>query len=152
LLDYWPLRRTRTVPFLRLMLEKIPLFALSLAFSAFVCYAHRTHMPALEILPVSYRVRNALVAYTSYLGMTLWPRGLMVFYPHPFGNLSQAAAARAGALLLAMTAAAVYWGRRCPYLFVGWLWYLVTLLPVIGLVQVGSQSMADRYTYVPLIG
>ena len=100
-------------------------------------------------LPV--RLLNALVSYVAYLGKMVWPERLMIFYPYPAERpLWQAALA--AVFLIAVTGAAVWWWRKRPYLAVGWFWYLGTLVPVIGLVQVGAQSMADRYTYIPLIG
>jgi Flp pilus assembly protein TadD len=88
----------------------------------------------------------------SYLAKTLWPRNLAVFYPHPADGLPLGQVVAAAVLLVGVTALAVAWRKRCPYLAVGWLWYLGTLVPVIGLVQVGEQALADRYTYVPLVG
>ncbi len=103
-------------------------------------------------LPWPLRVGNALVAYVRYLSKAAWPAGLTVHYAYPPAGLPSWRAAGAGLLLAALTWLAVGLARRRPYLGVGWLWYLGTLVPVIGLVQVGSQAMADRYTYVPLTG
>ena len=100
-------------------------------------------------LPI--RLLNALVSYVAYLGKTVWPERLIIFYPYPAERpLWQAALA--AVFLIAVTAAAIWAWRKRPYLAVGWFWYLGTLVPVIGLVQVGAQAMADRYTYIPLIG
>jgi Flp pilus assembly protein TadD len=154
LLDYWPLRRWPARGLRFLVLEKAPLFVLVLA-SCIVTYfaqlSGRSVMP-MEALPLTARLGNALVAYAGYLGKMLWPVHLAVYYPHAGANLSVAQVVMAGLLLTAITVLVLGPGRRWPYLAVGWLWYLGTLVPVIGLVQVGSQAMADRYTYVPSIG
>jgi Tfp pilus assembly protein PilF len=160
LLDWWPLGRLTLGPIpaahptgaRRLLLEKLPLFALALASCAvtLVAQLHGQAVAPLEEFPPAARVGNALLAYAAYLGKTLWPFRLAAYYPHP-GAVPVAAAAGAGILLLAVTALVLALRRR-PYLPVGWLWYLGTLVPVIGLVQVGGQAFADRYTYVPLIG
>jgi tetratricopeptide (TPR) repeat protein len=106
----------------------------------------------LEAFPPAARLGNALLAYAAYLGKMLWPMRLAVYYPHPGAAVPVVGALASGALLLVVTALALAQRRRRPYLAVGWLWYLGTLVPVIGLVQVGGQALADRYTYVPLIG
>jgi len=152
LLDWWPLGRARTQPWSRLVAEKIPLFALSAASCLITLQAQKGAMEILQMVPLGSRVANALVAYVQYLLKMLWPSGLTVLYPHPGTALPLWQAAGAG-LLLAVISYLVYRaGPRRPYLVVGWLWYLITLIPVIGVVQVGMQSMADRYTYIPLIG
>jgi tetratricopeptide (TPR) repeat protein len=167
LLDAWPLRRVaglalpqeegpaalQVVPLRGLLLEKAPLAALSLASSAVAMVAqNRGHaMTGLE-LGLGARLGNAALAYAKYLGKTLWPESLAIFYPHPGDALPGAQAVAAAALLCALTALAVWQARRMPWLAVGWLWFLGTLVPVIGLVQVGGQAMADRYTYLPIIG
>jgi tetratricopeptide (TPR) repeat protein len=174
LLDYWPLGRfqfgqpsghhqSNTAKLkdsgdsrsfvLRLVLEKVPFFALA-AISSFVTFlAQRSGgaVTPLESLPLESRVANALVSYGSYIGKMIWPDRLAVFYPYP-DVLSLWQAAGAGLLLGCISLLVILAARRRPYLMVGWLWYLGTLVPVIGLVQVGEQAMADRYTYVPLIG
>jgi tetratricopeptide (TPR) repeat protein len=150
LLDYWPLRRWGTVPFRRLLLEKVPLFALAAA-SCAVTFAAQVQAHAVRTHPFSARVGNALLAYGSYLGKTFWPVNLAVYYPHP-GAVPWGPVLGAALLLAAVTVLVLGPGRRRPYLAVGWLWFLGTLVPVIGLVQVGGQALADRYTYVPLIG
>ena len=101
-------------------------------------------------LDVGARVSNALVSYARYLGKTFWPERLAVFYPR--AELPRWEVAAAALLLCAITALVLWQARRLPWLAVGWFWFLGTLVPVIGLVQVGSQAMADRYTYVPLVG
>jgi protein O-mannosyl-transferase len=138
---------------LRLVWEKVPLFALSAA-SAIVTFAVQQHGGAvtrIDRLPLWARVVNAFRSYARYLDKTLWPSDLAIFYPYTrvffISDLVIAALTLVGISLLVWSEA-----RRRPYLLVGWLWYVGTLVPVIGLVQVGSQSMADRYTYIPVIG
>ncbi len=135
-----------------LVLEKVPFFVLTAAASVVTLYAQQGVVKDLENYPLASRLGNAVVSYGQYLVKTVWPMDLAVFYPHPAGTLGAGKVLLAVAALLAVTAAALYAWRRLPYLVVGWLWYLGTLVPVIGIVQVGLQAMADRYTYVPLIG
>lgn len=155
LLDVWPLDRLRTG--LRpLLVEKIPLFLLAAASSAVTVYAQEGSLATLQAVSVGRRLGNALVSYAIYLGKTFWPAKLAVFYPLPL-SIPPWKAASAGALLVMLTALAVWRifsrkGGRQPYLAVGWLWFLGMLVPVIGLIQVGRQAMADRYTYLPSIG
>jgi hypothetical protein len=156
LLDVWPLGRFQRARvhggLAALLLEKLPLLLLSAASSA-VTYAAQQSGGAMQLaLPLGSRLENAVVAYAVYLGRAFWPRDLVFFYPHGGEGLALeqvglAAAVLAGGCLLAGWAA-----RRVPALLVGWLWYLGTLVPMIGLVQVGEQAMADRYTYLPLVG
>jgi protein O-mannosyl-transferase len=138
----------------RLLLEKAPLLALCAASSVMTVVAQRAGgaVASLQALPPLVRAGNAAVAYVAYLAQTLWPAGLAVFYPHPRRPLPLALAAGAALALAAATAAVWRAGAKHPFLALGWLWYLVTLVPVIGIIQVGSQSRADRYVYVPLIG
>jgi len=151
LLDRWPLRRAEPWP--ALVREKLPLFALAalVAAAAFAAQRAGGAVASLTLVPLASRVANALVAAARYLGVVLWPADLAVFYPfelaHPAWKVAGAAC-----LLGGVTAAAIAARRRCPYLLVGWLWFGLTLLPVVGLVQVGSQGMADRYTYLPMVG
>jgi tetratricopeptide (TPR) repeat protein len=154
LLDWWPLRRWQAESVRRLLGEKTPLFVLAAGAGVLVLLAQATGklVTSLEELPLPWRIANALVAYVRYLAMTIWPSDLTVYYPHPRDTLSPAMAAGAGLLLAGLTVLLVRQGRCRPYLTVGWLWYLGTLVPVIGLVQVATQALADRYTYVPLIG
>ena len=105
-----------------------------------------------EILPLGIRAANALVSYVSYIGKIIYPHRLAVFYPHPAFNLPAWKPIVSLAVLVIVSAAIVYFGRRRPYLIIGWLWYLGTLVPVIGIVQSGGQAMADRYIYLPAIG
>ena len=162
LLDWWPLGRlgqgrlsVREVS--RAVLEKIPLLSLSAAASAiaFLAQSHASAVIPLEQFPLGLRISNTFVSYVTYLGKMVWPSSLAVFYPHPASIQAGIPMWKVGGavLLLAGFSFVVLWQRyRQPYLVVGWLWYLGTLVPVIGLVQVGAQAMADRYTYVPLIG
>jgi tetratricopeptide (TPR) repeat protein len=156
LLDWWPLRRSRPA---RLVLEKLPLFGLALAVTlvTFVLQERVGAVATLQGLPLELRAANALVSYAGYLGQLFWPRDLGLFYPHPYiedsGGTPPAPWQIAGAavLLLGLTGLALR-ARGRPYLAVGWLWYLCTLAPVIGIVQVGMQAAADRYMYLPSIG
>jgi tetratricopeptide (TPR) repeat protein len=156
LLDFWPLGRIR--PLTRSIMEKLPLLALCAGASLATLLAQEGEgaVRSLSIIPLWARVSNALLAYVAYLGDALWPSHLAVFYPHPalLGRAGSTLlpAAGAGGLLAVLTVFSLRRVRRNPYLTVGWLWYLVTLLPMIGLVQVGGQARADRYTYLPLIG
>ena len=163
LLDYWPLGRAdreqgagsgeqRGLSFVQLVVEKIPLFALAAASCAITLVAQRSAIQALQRLPFSWRVAYAALAYVAYLGKMFYPAGLAVFYPMPKGPPPAWGVVAAVSLLLAISAAAFAARRKCPYLFCGWLWYLGTLIPVIGLVQVGAQSMANRYTYLTQVG
>jgi Flp pilus assembly protein TadD len=156
LLDYWPLGRGGaggSSP-KSLILEKLPLLVLAAVFGVVTLYAQKESgaLALLGELPVNSRVATALVAYVWYLGKMFWPSGLAVLYPHPLDTIPLWQALGAALVLVIISLAVVWRGRRQPYLPVGWFWYLVTLAPVIGLVQVGNQAWADRYTYVPLIG
>ena len=151
LLDVWPLERPNR--FSELILEKLPLMALAVA-GAVVTFFTQLHMGAVSGLATvgpAFRIGNALVSYAEYLRMTVWPAGLSFFYPMP-DQLPGWSVAGAVALLAGVTAAAIVGWRRRPWLFVGWLWYLVTLVPVIGLVQAGVQARADRFMYLPAVG
>jgi Tfp pilus assembly protein PilF len=167
LLDYWPLGRLRlgqAVPATALpaapasaaflLGEKLPLFALAAASGVVTLVVQNRGgaMRSLETITLGQRWANAVVSYLRYLGMAVWPGGLTPFYPYPLGGLPLWQVAGASALLLGITVLVFAVARSRPYLAVGWLWYLGTLLPVIGLVQVGNQALADRYTYVPLVG
>ena len=174
LLDYWPLnrwspgaqraigqRKAKPAPksatgrgALHLVWEKMPLFALAATSCAITLLVQKGGgaVASTDIFPFGVRLSNALVAYVTYLFKMVWPINLAVFYPHPGPDLPGWQIVGAGLLLVACTSVAIRWARRFPYLPVGWFWYLGTLVPVIGLVQVGSQAIADRYTYIPLIG
>jgi hypothetical protein len=152
LLDVWPLRRTAGAR--RLVLEKIPLFALSAA-SIVVTMAAQKAAGALisvAVEPPAMRVANALVSYVAYIWATVLPVGLSALYPHPHVVPPLEQVGGCALLLVSATALALRARRSLPWLTVGWLWYIGTLVPVIGIVQVGDQARADRYTYVPLIG
>jgi len=150
LLDVWPLKRTG---WKTLIVEKLPLVALSIAASAIAFLVQRQSgaVQSLASLPFSLRVANALTAYAIYLANFVWPTGLAFFYPYP-SHWAVGEVMFAGLVLLGISAVALALCQARPYIAVGWLWYLGTLAPVIGLIQVGHQSRADRYTYVPLIG
>ena len=174
LIDYWPLGRFQMeqssntdIPqshkfkpagyqralVLRLIREKTPFFALAAVSSVvtFLAQQRGGSMASLDSLPIDIRIANALISYVNYIGKMIWPQRLAVFYSHQ-GMLPMWQAAGAGLLLVCVSVLVIRAARRCPYLTGGWLWYVGTLVPVIGLVQVGAQSMADRYAYVPLIG
>jgi tetratricopeptide (TPR) repeat protein len=158
LLDYWPLSRIRDPScdirrrLLTLVLEKIPLIALSAVSSAVTFFAQRGAVGWTEQLPVLARINNAVVSYVAYIWQMLWPVKLAVFYPHPEYRLPLWEIILSLLLLLGFTAAAIALRKQRPYFITGWLWYLGMLVPVIGFVQVGWQGRADRYTYLPQIG
>ncbi len=153
LLDYWPLKRIADPKsFWRLTLEKLPLFGMSIAASV-IALALQVQTPsAVGQLPFAWRLENALVTYVTYIWQIFWPVDLAVFYPHPDDRLAWWQIALAAAFLIAATIIAFAVRRTRPYLLVGWLWYLIMLLPVIGIIQVGLQGHADRYTYLPHVG
>jgi tetratricopeptide (TPR) repeat protein len=158
LLDYWPLNRINSklagegrFSILNSIREKVPFFALS-AISSLITFIVQQKGGAMSAIPLNIRIDNAICSYLSYIGKMIWPIRLAVFYPFAPGNLSPAEVVVYAVILVLITILLVYHGRRCKYLLVGWLWYLGTLVPVIGLVQVGAQAMADRYTYIPLMG
>ena len=166
LLDYWPLGRfqfrqtdssvsnaTKKSGKFYLVWEKTPFFALAAISSVVTFIAQQSGgaVRSFDVLPLTVRISNALVSYISYIVKMILPYNLAVLYPHPNG-LPMWQVAGAGLLLILISLIVIRMMRQFPYLIVGWLWYLGTLVPVIGLVQVGAQSMADRYTYVPLIG
>ena len=158
LLDYWPLNRIRGQqadvgrPLLELVIEKIPLFVLSAGACVITFVLQKRATGAIPPLPLLWRLENALASYVIYIWKTLWPTRLGVFYPHPNNTLSIGQVIFAVALLVAVTAAAAIFRSQRPYLLTGWFWYVVMLFPVIGVIQVGEQGHADRYTYLPSIG
>jgi len=161
LLDYWPLNRfastdkkRRTSPSWRLVREKVPLLALAAGSSVLTYIAQQRGeaVSPLNLLVPGVRAANSLVSYATYVLKMFWPGRLAVFYPHPLKGLPSWEIVGAGLLLVAISLIVFLLRKRAPYLVFGWLWYLITLLPVIGLVQVGAQAWADRYTYLPLIG
>ena len=157
LLDYWPLRRMqrtedggqRTV--WDLIAEKVPLLVLSIGSAVATLIAQRGDIVQIAHLPLSWRATNAVSVYLIYVWQMIWPARLATIYPHP-GPLPILEAIGAAALLGLITIALFVLRQRRPYLVTGWLWYLIMLVPVIGLVQVGSQAHADRYTYLSQIG
>jgi tetratricopeptide (TPR) repeat protein len=158
LLDYWPLRRIRDQrsrvgrQLLSLLVEKIPLIALSAVSSVITFLAQRGALGGTEQLPMLARINNALVSYVVYVRQMFWPANLAVFYPHPENRLPPWEISLALAVLIGITIAAVILRKKAPYFIMGWFWYIGMLVPVIGLVQVGWQGHADRYTYLPQIG
>jgi len=152
LLDYWPLKRLSIQKLTALVVEKLPFVFLALASSVVTFLVQKqVAIVKLDQLSLPLRIANAMTTYIAYLGKMFWPAKLVFFYPHPITHTSYAIISSGLALIL-ITAGVWLLRHRSPYLVFGWLWYLGTLVPVIGLVQVGSQEMADRYTYVPLIG
>jgi Flp pilus assembly protein TadD len=172
LLDVWPLGRLRVgdvgaeardagratagaprAPRPGVVLEKLPLLAIALAAAAITFLAQRSSgaVATLEALPLAYRLQNAAVVYAAYLWSLLWPTDLAVFYPYRV-PLPAAAVATSAAMLAAVTALAWWTRRGRPWVAIGWLWYVGTLVPVIGIVKAGDQAMADRFTYLPAIG
>jgi tetratricopeptide (TPR) repeat protein len=166
LLDYWPLNRFRSAHIggtrplheegssvLKLLIEKAPLLLLSAIVSMVTIWAQRHEQAMMSVAdyPFLSRLSNAILSYAKYLGMMFWPTDLAVLYPLP-AQAQSVSAVLALLVLCGVTTAAFLASRRRPYILMGWLWYLVTLAPVIGIIQVGLQSMADRYTYIPSIG
>ena len=177
LLDFWPLRRwsfggrAETMPLVKvhgsppaggpdhrhdcqaLFLEKLPFFLLAAAsgWITFVAQKNGGTVRSLSAFPINERIANAAVSYARYLGKTFWPTHLSVFYPHP-GHWPAWEWALSGILIAGLCLWAVWAGRRHPFVPVGWFWFVGTLIPTIGLVQVSNQSIADRYTYLPSIG
>jgi protein O-mannosyl-transferase len=157
LLDYWPLQRlTFRSPWpalIRVMGEKAPFFVLSLAAGLLTLHAEKSigAVSHTEQIPLAMRMSNAVFSVGAYLGQMIWPVNLSVFYPYP-QSLPLLSVTLAALLLGAISVMAVWWGRRRPYFLMGWLWFVVMLAPVSGLIQVGVHSRADRYTYLPLIG
>lgn len=167
--DYWPLRRLRssaqaadssgdargvvTVSWWRLVKEKIPFLLLSAACSMLTVRAQAGLVDrAKQFVPFEARLSNALVSYVAYLRQMCWPSDLAVLYLHPRESIPPERWALAGVILTVVMLLSLGFRHRLPYLIVGWLWYLGTLVPAIGIVQVGQQARADRYTYIPLIG
>ncbi len=175
LLDYWPLgrcsngsqarlnnprgRRSQNAPqsrgysgWLKLIIEKLPLFALSALFSAVTVIAQLHSTGITNQLPFAWRLSNASVSYVTYIWQMFWPTRLAAFYPHPNDQLPFWQIVLAIVILAAITVVAIRWRKERPYVFTGWFWYIGMLVPVIGLVQAGEQARADRYTYLPQIG
>jgi protein O-mannosyl-transferase len=153
LLDFWPLQRWTKEKAARIIGEKVPFIVLAVASGIITIWAQRKGgaVASQDILPFLERVANAIVSYAAYPGKIFWPVDLAVFYPYNF-FLPLYQVIVSGIILIFITFIVLYYINKLPFLFVGWFWYLGTLVPVIGLVQVGLQSMADRYTYLPSIG
>lgn len=165
LLDYWPLKRFQlgssedgqafsTRPFYcGMVLEKLPLFFLAAGSSVITYMVQKSSgaVSTLSVIPVHVRIGNAIVSYVSYIGKMIWPNNLAILYPYPKSIILWQVAG-AGVLLAVISVVVFRMVKTKPYFAVGWFWFIGTLVPVSGLVQVGSQAMADRYTYVPLIG
>ncbi len=169
LLDYWPLNRGHrsevrgqmrknpgvsfeTQNVLKLVAEKIPLFVISAASIVATLIAQKASLGSMEELPLSWRLENAVVSYAIYLRQTFWPGQLAIFYPHTDGRVAPGELIITTAFLLSLTALVWLYRKRWPYLLTGWMWFCIMLVPVIGIVQVGQQGHADRYTYLPQIG
>jgi tetratricopeptide (TPR) repeat protein len=169
LLDYWPLRRlkfgqerggseisekntAKMSEVFRLVLEKIPLFLLTIGSSIVTFRCAWCALDSSELFPLQVRLTNAMVSYLEYLGKMVWPSGLSILYAHPGYTLAAWKGILSGMALVGITIISIRLIRKAPYFAVGWFWYLGTLVPVIGIVQVGGQAMADRYIYIPLIG
>ena len=178
LLDYWPLGRLSTAhadkplaasqslpsdnsvrvdalpvaTWRRLIVEQLPLLALAAASCVVTSLAQHSAIIPIDFVPISSRIVNALFSYVAYIGQFFYPSGLALFYPYPSVGIALWKVVGAVAVLVGISTVAVLARRRLPYLFVGWFWYVGMLVPVIGLMQVGLQAMADRYTYLPQIG
>ena len=153
LMDFWPLQRWSRTSWLRLIIEKIPLIALSVSAAIIggIAQYHIGTTPSLDELSLNDRLANAAVCYVIYLAKLILPHHLAVYYQHP-GHRPFGAAFAASALLMLITFIFARLRNPRPYLIIGWLWFVGTLVPVIGLVQIGGQAMADRYSYFPSIG
>ena len=161
LLDYWPLRRLQRLDardqlsvLRKFVVEKLPLFAL-VAVSIIITFLAQSHGGAVRTFaaaPVGFRLSNGVVSYAKYILLMFWPNNLAVYYPLPPTGIPAWQVIGAAFLLIGITALCLFQRRNRPYLIVGWLWFLGTLVPVIGFVQVGGQTMADRYFYIPSIG
>lgn len=167
LLDFWPLARfsrsnltiqyNSTLPgegrasLASILMEKIPLLLISLISAFITIAAQQTSMASTDALPISMRLANAITAYAGYIFKTLWPKNLAIIYPHP-GMPEMAQLIPSILLLVLLTSLSIWWVKTRPWFGTSWLWFLGTLFPVIGIVHVGHQAMADRYSYVPLIG
>ncbi|MGD0784670.1 MAG: tetratricopeptide repeat protein [Sedimentisphaerales bacterium] len=158
LLDYWPFQRKISRHLLvsagRLTAEKIPFFIFAAASSIVTILAQHSGKAVvpLSLAPLNFRITNAFISYMRYIEKVFHPAGLAVFYPHPGSSVSVLYAVMSAAMLLAVTILVLRYTKKYPYLFTGWFWYLGTLVPVIGIIQVGGQAMADRYTYITLTG
>jgi protein O-mannosyl-transferase len=162
LLDYWPLARLPGTDaqgkpqaffaaFRALVIEKIPLFLMAAAGGAVTVYVHSREHALTASMPFPWRFKNAIFSYVAYLAKAIWPVGLAPYYPHPENTLAWTTVALASLALIAITA--IVWRlRQRKYLLMGWLWYLGTMLPMIGFIQTGRQGMADRFMHIPMMG
>lgn len=154
LLDYWPLERIRWGQIGRLILEKIPLLVMSAVLSVITIIAQKSGKAviSLDIIPLDTRIANVFSSYIKYIGKLLWPSGLAVFYPSSYPAIPKTTTAVYILLFILISAISIYIGRRRKYMAVGWLWFVGTLVPMIGLVQAGYQVMANRYMYLSMLG
>jgi len=158
LIDYWPLKRFEkgwaNAGTIRILLEKIPLFIFSVIASIVTYNVQQASgaVESTEAFPLKIRIANAAISYVAYIQKMVWPVRLTGYYPHPGNSIDMEKALAAGILMLLLTIGFVALSRKYSYLAVGWLWFVGALFPVIGIVQVGQQAMADRYTYLPLVG
>jgi protein O-mannosyl-transferase len=171
LLDYWPLGRLKIrqgrkidevankltanrSETLKLILEKVPLLVLAIGLSIATYHFQKLAgaVKSLDVFPLQTRIANAMVSYLEYLGKMVWPSKMAILYPHPGNTLPTWEVILSGIVLIGITIISIRLIKKVPYLVVGWFWYLGTLVPVIGVVQVGGQAMADRFAYIPLIG
>ncbi len=157
LLDHWPLKRVQKVKSLwtrykKLIWEKVPLFFVSVVLAFITAAAAEKATTSFESLPLLLRLKTAIFAYGKYIIMMIWPRNLGFLASPVLSNIAATYVFRFGLLLAAITIFAFIYAKKHPYLLVGWLWFLGTLVPVIGLVRVGSEMIADRFTYIPQIG
>jgi tetratricopeptide (TPR) repeat protein len=162
LLDYWPLERVRWGQSVGaasksakwLIAEKIPLLAMSafLSVMTFVSQKSGGAMSTTENMPLDYRIANTFLSYIKYIGKMIWPSKLAVYHPHPRTGFSDTAVVICALLFVLITVFSIYIGRRKRYVTIGWLWYVGTLVPMIGLVQVGAQAIAYRYMYLSMLG
>jgi Flp pilus assembly protein TadD len=150
LLDFWPLQRAKPWP--ALLLEKVPFLAMVGACCVLTILAQRDAIHAGPSFAISLRLSNALISYVVYLRQLFWPSNLIFFYGYPHAGIPVAETVACALLLCGVTLFGIWQRRRWPWILAGWLWYLVMLLPVIGIIQVGDQAHADRYTYLPQIG
>lgn len=162
LLDYWPLGRfgkphadgaaqSFLPTFSRLVAEKIPLFVMAIAGGAITLYVHRREHALTAAMPFAWRFKNSIFSYVMYLAKAIWPAGLAPYYPHPENSLSWTLVGLAGIALAGITLLAWRYRHR-KYLWMAWLWYLGTMLPMIGFIQTGRQGMADRFMHIPMMG
>lgn len=158
LLDYWPLNRlapasneAKSLPLSRLILEKLPLLALSAGSAGATLFAQKTAMEPLADTSLMMKLGNAIISSVAYMRQMLWPSDLIAYYPFSVSEITLARVLGSGVVLVSISVA-VFFLRRYRYLVTGWLWYLIMLGPVIGILQVGNQARADRYTYLTQIG